>query len=471
MPNRVDTYVWREARTLFREGVTGDLADADLLERFADRRENAEGAELAFEGLVRRHGAMVFRVCRTILRDPHDAEDAFQATFLVLARQAASIRNRASLASWLHGVARRIAHYARLAGQRRRRHERRAASLAERFATERCLDDVAAVVHLELNQLPAKYREVIVLCDMEGLTEGQAARRLDRPIGTIRSQLSRGRQRLRCRLIRRGLAPATVALVLAQAASAEARAVAPLLVRSTVALAGEFTLPDATRAGIVSASAAALANGFLRRLLVVRIQNAAMTALVAVGIIAAGAFAQQPGEKKAQPAPDAEQEIRGLMQAWVKAIIACDVGTMDRLLAYELIGTDPVGGLWDKAKYLEHVKTNAFHVESIEFKDMRIDVYGDAAVVTCVATSKVSVAIPPHTRAPGYITERATRTWIKRQGSWQCVAFQTMVTDSRDVAASAGRAEVPHGKGAVFGLTRHKQSEQFLPPRQDAPKQ
>jgi hypothetical protein len=139
------------------------------------------------------------------------------------------------------------------------------------------------------------------------------------------------------------------------------------------------------------------------------------------------------------------------MQAWAKAVIACDVGMMDRLLAYELIGTGPVDGLWDKAKYLEHVKTNAFHVESVEFKDTRIDVYGDAAVVTGEVITTVNAARPPHTAGPGYITQRVTNTWIKRQGTWQVVAFQTMVTASGDEATSAGRADIPRGKGAAIG--------------------
>jgi RNA polymerase sigma factor (sigma-70 family) len=490
MGNRLHAYVWREAHTLFREGVAGDLADEELLRRFVDGREDAECAEMAFEALVRRHGAMVFRVCRTILRDRHDAEDAFQATFLVLARQAGSIRNRASLASWLHGVARRVACYARLAAARRRRHERQAASPAERFETERRRDDAAEVVHAEIDHLPEKYRDVVVLCDMEGLTEGQAARRLGRPLGTIRSRLSRGRQRLRSRLIRRGLAPASVALALAHATSTEAHAIAPSLLRSAVSSACHLTLKGATTAGIISASAAALAEGFLGRLLVVKIQNLSMTALLALGVIAAGALAQPTGEKKAHSAADAKQEIRALMDAWAEAMIACDVGTMDRLLAYELIGTDPTGCLWDKAKYLEHIKTNAFHVASIEFKETRIDVYGDAAVETGVVSSKVTTARPPHTNGPGYITARLTRTWIKRHGTWQFVAYQTMVIASGDVATSArGTQEIPGspvfagastqagapvvsrgsaqpGAPAVIDATRGTHAEHSAPPRQ-----
>jgi hypothetical protein len=178
---------------------------------------------------------------------------------------------------------------------------------------------------------------------------------------------------------------------------------------------------------MVSASAAALAEGFLGSMLMVRIKNTAMAALVAIGIATAVVFALEPQREQSRPASDAKQEILELMHAWAKAVVQSDVGTMDRLLAYGLIGTDPVGCLWDKAKYLDHVKTNAFHVESIEFQDTRIDVYGDAAVETGLGLSKINSKRPPYVVERGSIVERVTRTWIRRHGTWQCVAFQTMV--------------------------------------------
>jgi RNA polymerase sigma factor (sigma-70 family) len=270
--------VWRYAHVLFNEGVIGDVADDQLLERFVTTHR--EAGELAFEALVARHGPMVLRICRTILRDEHDAEDAFQATFLVLARQAASIRSRASLASWLHGVARRVASSARSAASRRREHEQKAADLAEQYMAEPRWDDLAQVLHEEIDQLPERYRAPIVLCDMEGLTEGQAARRLGRPIGTVRSQLSRGRQRLRCQLVRRGLAPASVVLVIADAGCSANAVVASALVNSTVQSTMQFAVARATTAGMVSAAAAALVEEFLRSMLMIRIKNTAMAALV-----------------------------------------------------------------------------------------------------------------------------------------------------------------------------------------------
>ncbi len=430
--------VWRHAHTLFHEGVIGDVADEQLLERFVTA--HGEGGERAFEALIERHGPMVLRVCRTILRDRHDAEDAFQATFMALARQAASIRSRASVASWLHGVARRVAFYARSAASRRRESERKAADLAERSVAEPRWDDLAQVVDEEIDQLPERYRAPIVLCDMEGLTEGQAAQRLARPVGTIRSQLTRGRQRLRSRLIRRGLAPPSVVLVIARAGSPANAVVASALVSSTIQSALQFAVERATTAGMFSASApataAALAEGFLGSILMARIKIAAMAALVAIAIGTVGAFALEQQGDKSRPTSDAKQELLDLTHAWGKALVESDVGTMDRLLAYELIGTDPTGCLWDKSKYLDHVRRNAFHNDTCEFRDTKIQVYGDAAVVTGEAWSNVSKG-SPYVVERGYVRERSTRTWIRRHGTWQCVAYQTMVIASGEGDAPA----------------------------------
>jgi RNA polymerase sigma factor (sigma-70 family) len=221
----------RDIRALFHVGTTGGLTDEQLLEWFVAR--DREAAEMAFAELVARHGPMVLRVCRLILRDPHEAEDAFQATFLVLARRAASILNRASTASWLHGVARRVASSARLAAARRRTHERRAAEMAVRSGDDAGCDDIGALLHEEIGRLSERFRTAIVLCDLEGLTEGQAAQRLGWPIGTVRSRLLRGRERLRGRLIRRGLAPSAVVLGSLHASEAASMVVPPVLANAT----------------------------------------------------------------------------------------------------------------------------------------------------------------------------------------------------------------------------------------------
>src|SRR4051812_22066785 len=166
-----------ELNILFRLGVVGDISDGQLLQRFLATRDG--DAEAAFTALVERHGPMVLGVCREILGNAHDAQDAFQATFLVLARKAGSVRNADSLASWLHGVALRVAIRARAAAARRRVYERRgaaikAAELQRRSGTTEWWPDL----HEEIARLPERYREPVVLYYLEGLTTEDAALRI-----------------------------------------------------------------------------------------------------------------------------------------------------------------------------------------------------------------------------------------------------------------------------------------------------
>ena len=204
--HRQDSSLLRHTRILFIEGTLGGLTDAELLERFVEQR--GERSELAFTVLLERHARMVLAACRRVLGDPHDVQDAFQATFLVLVRNARSIRNRQSVAGWLQGVAYRVACSARSSANRRRFHER---GYAERrihgHAHEVDQDTgMEAVLDQELSRLPECQRAVIVLCDLEGLTYEQAAQALGWPMGTVKSRLARGRDRLRSRLIQRGVA-------------------------------------------------------------------------------------------------------------------------------------------------------------------------------------------------------------------------------------------------------------------------
>src|SRR5271156_4390998 len=175
----LDTAGLRDLRTLFRVGVVGDLTDGQLLERFVARRD--ESAEAAFEALVERHGPMVLRVCRQILGDADEAEDAFQATFLVLAERAGSVRKRESVASWLYGIAQRVARRSRAVSARRREHERRRGVMVGQdklSVTDPHPSEHWPELHEEVDRLPQHYREAIVLCYLEGLTTEVAARRL-----------------------------------------------------------------------------------------------------------------------------------------------------------------------------------------------------------------------------------------------------------------------------------------------------
>jgi RNA polymerase sigma factor (sigma-70 family) len=286
----------RHVRTLFGIGRIADLTDGQLLERFAARP--GEEAELAFAALVERHGPMVFRVCRRILDDPHDAHDAFQATFLVLVRQAATIRRRDSVACWLHGVAYRTASQSRAAAARRRRHERNAAEQVRRSFREEGSDEPALVLHEELERLAARYREVIVLCDLEGQTHEQAARRLRAPVGTIKSRLARGREQLRSRLVRRGLAPAVGGLGATFSEAAVPAVVAETTVRAAVRLAiGQPT------AEMVPATVAALVEEWGRTRIMARSMMAGLTVVVFGFVATAAGVLAQPGAKEGQTTP------------------------------------------------------------------------------------------------------------------------------------------------------------------------
>ncbi len=306
---------WRHAATLFNEGAVGDLSDGQLLARFLTC--NAESSELAFQSLVERHGPMVLRVCRAVLRDPHDAEDAFQTTFLVLARRADSIRARDSVASWLHGVAYRTGCCARASAARRRAHERRAAETTAIGVTEKAPTDTSAVLHEELNRLPERYRHPLVLCYLEGLTHEQAARLLGLPLGTVRSRLARGRDRLRQHLTRRGL-DSTVGIFAAYhgntASPTVPAALSGILGRTAVRFGARET------AAGVSSTVIWLTEGVLRTMFVTKIKPIAATALAGItmataailfGQVTLGSQPPAPGEPRAHAPSVVEPAAQG----------------------------------------------------------------------------------------------------------------------------------------------------------------
>ncbi len=182
-------------RTLFQAGSFVGMTDGQLLERFALRK--SEDAELAFAALVERHGRIVLSTCQSVLHDEHAVCDAFQATFLVLVRKAGSLWVRDSLGPWLHRVAYRVAIHARRDAVRRNRAERAAAERASDAVIEDAWDEVASVVHEEVDRLHDRYRIPVVLCDLEGQTYEAAAQSMRCPVGTVKSRLARGRECLR----------------------------------------------------------------------------------------------------------------------------------------------------------------------------------------------------------------------------------------------------------------------------------
>jgi RNA polymerase sigma factor (sigma-70 family) len=293
--------VRRQLSTLFNVGAIRELTDGQLLERFLT--DGGEVAELAFEALVERHGAMVMRVCRAQLADPHDTQDAFQATFLILVKKAPGLWVQDSLGPWLHQVAFHTAACARANAARRKRHEQRAAQNAANMVVldDRSGSERERVLHEEINRLPNCYRIPIVLCDLQSCSCEEAARRMGCPVGTVKSWRFRGRQRLRERLIRLGLAP-SVALAATIAAGGAHAAVPEGIVRDAI-----WALSEWMTAGEVSASVRMLVKGVLRTMIIGKLRMTA-AAFIAVVFLTAGAGAVAWGvaddsKKAGGPAP------------------------------------------------------------------------------------------------------------------------------------------------------------------------
>jgi RNA polymerase sigma factor (sigma-70 family) len=261
----------------------GGVADAQLLERYLADRD-----EVAFEGLLRRHGPMVLGVCRRLLRHEADAEDAFQATFLVLVRKAASVRPRGLVGNWLYGVAYRTSMKARAMNAKRRVKERAAGQSARPPAkADPPGFDLQAVIDQEVSRLPAKYRAALVLCDLEGKTRAEAAGQLGCPDGTVATRLVKARSLLARGLTRRGvtLSGGGVALLLGRgAASAE---VSAALLASTMKAATSFAAGPAAAAGAIPTGVVALTEGVLRTMSLNKIRLAVVMLLTA-GALAGG---------------------------------------------------------------------------------------------------------------------------------------------------------------------------------------
>jgi RNA polymerase sigma factor (sigma-70 family) len=261
----------------------GSLSDGQLLRAFLDDHD-----ECAFEALVRRHGPMVMGVCRRVLHHAHDAEDAFQATFLVLVRKAGSLACREIIGDWLHGVALRTALKARSAQGRRRGKERQMAR-PEAVAAD-LAPEWHALLDQELQGLPEKYRVPIILCELEGRTHQEAARQLGCPIGTLSGRLSRARSLLARRLTRRGLSLSAGGLAGLLCSDATAAGVNQVLVSSTVKAAAQIAEGQAA-AGIVSSQVAALTEGVVKAMLMSKLKTlGAISALVVMLGLGAGSL-------------------------------------------------------------------------------------------------------------------------------------------------------------------------------------
>src|SRR5579884_897881 len=285
------------------------LPDGELLQRFAADRD-----EDAFAALVRRHGSMVLHVCRRVLRDVHDIEDVFQATFLVLIRKAASLRRVESVGCFLHGVAYRLSLKARTRFARQRRHERQATvkKHSDDPLAELSVREAQAIFDEELSHLPEKFRAPLVLCCLEGQTRDEAARQLGWPAKLVKSRLEQGRERLRYRLSQRGLTLPMTLIATLLAEEAAPAAVPAELTHATVRAAMAWPCNG------VSARVALLAEGALgggatvKAKIVMGLLLLSGVLLAGIGVFAplqpAEEQAVMPSEAKAPQLPESENQ-------------------------------------------------------------------------------------------------------------------------------------------------------------------
>jgi RNA polymerase sigma factor (sigma-70 family) len=303
------TGVFRTIQTLFHAGVVGELTDGELLDRFVSSRDVTSNA--AFEALVNRHGPMVLDVCRNVLRDRHDAEDAFQATFLILAKQARSIRRRGSVSSWLFGVASRVAAHAKADAARRRARERRLAETVPREVSIR--DEVREIaLHEEIAALPEKYREPVILCFLEGMSYQAAADRLGCPVGTLSVRLMRAKERLRARLTRRGEASPAALTVARHGGEPAAPPVAPdllasLLQHATCLRAGRPANP-ASAATQLTDLVEGVSHAMFYKQMIIKVAAAPFFSGVLFGAGVLGYYGTQPAPPVASVASQGREE-------------------------------------------------------------------------------------------------------------------------------------------------------------------
>jgi RNA polymerase sigma factor (sigma-70 family) len=300
---------------LLRDGA--GMTDGQLLDCFLSQRDDA-----AFGALVRRHGPMVWGVCRRVLHHHHDAEDAFQATFLVLVRKAASVEPKEMVANWLYGVAYQTALKARSVAARRKERERQVVEMSEPAVAEReGWHDLQPLLDQESRRLPDKYRVPLVLCDVEGKTRKEAARQLGWPDGTVAGRLATARRMLAKRLARHGLAVSGGAL--AAVLSQKAASVPASVVSSTIKAASLLAMGPAAATGVISIQVAALAEGVMKAVLMSKLKSVmavtlAMVATVGIGAgllgsgtVAGGKHENQKGDAVASPKDFAQSDKEG----------------------------------------------------------------------------------------------------------------------------------------------------------------
>jgi RNA polymerase sigma factor (sigma-70 family) len=316
MATRISEVVQHLRQTLLQQDGAG-LTDGQLLGRFIEERDEAAAA-----ALVRRHGPMVWGVCRRVLGNHHDAEDAFQATFLVLVRRASAIVPREMVGNWLYGVAHQTALKTKATLAKRRTREKQVVAMPEiEMEPHHLQRDLRAVLDHELSRLPDKYRAAIVLCDLEGKTRTEASRQLGVPPGTLAARLTRGRALLAKRLTRHGLAVSggTLAAALAEQAALAGQPAA--LVSSTIKVVTLVATGQAASMGTVSAQVAALSEGMAKAMFLSKIKIAVGIMMVLTVSVAGGLLYKTQASGPADESQRAEQKkAEGARAAAIRAL-------------------------------------------------------------------------------------------------------------------------------------------------------
>jgi RNA polymerase sigma factor (sigma-70 family) len=424
---------------LLRDGA--GLTDGQLLTDYLSRRDEA-----ALEALVRRHGPMVWGVCRRVLCNYHDAEDAFQATFLVLVRKAASIGSRELLANWLYGVAHKTALKARATVGRRKQRERQVTPMPEPVSKDSGVriqgsgvrsqesgishpewKELQALLDEELSRLPDKYRVVIVLCDLEGKTRKEAARQLGCPEGTVAGRLSRARVMLAKRLARRGvvLSGGVLAAVLSQNVASAGVPIA--LVSATIKAASLLAAGQAATAGAISVKVAALSEGVLRTMLLKKFKAAAAYLAITLILMLGSAMGFRTLAAENEPTNKEQGKLRDTLlvldkQFW-EASSKHDIETLNKLIAADYLGIG-TNQRWTKTALLQQHKD--FRTGDLQLVTNRevIRLSEHAALLSYEAKFKVFTK-------SGALSDTAHQhmiaCWVQRDGGWFVVFSQ--VTD------------------------------------------
>src|SRR5579871_3589516 len=407
-------------------GSKADRTDGQLLEEYLSRRDEA-----AVAALVRRHGSMVWGVCRRVLLNYHDAEDAFQAAFLVLVRKANSIVPREMVGNWLYGVAHQTALKARATAALRKGRERQVANMPEPAATEQDFwHDLEPLLDQELSRLPDKYRVLVLLCDLQGKTRKEAARQLGVPEGTVAGRLARARTMLAKRMARHGLAVSggTLATVLTEKVASAS--VPASVVSSTIKAASLFAAGQAAT-GAISAKVAALTEGVLKAMLLTKIKLVTALIFVLVLTCGAGMLASHAQGGKNNPAPakgvkDESEKLKETLleldkQMW-DASTKGDTKVMKSLMAEDYLSIWAIDDRTDKTAALETAKRYRYSERTMRDIEVR-RVSKEAAILTYVCSYKVSV---DGEEFRALAERRISTVWGKRDGRWVVVFTQAM---------------------------------------------